>query len=93
MWFTIYFRNCVEATPKEMAIRRGVSNHVIQLYEKYENGDQSEERHSRTLFHEFSDEMGKNNMILLILILIFVSLYVAYTISGLSGQRGQAIIL
>lgn len=80
-----------------MAIRRGVSKDIIQKFEEYEEGttNHNDDRHLKTFFHEFSDEIGTRNLILLILILLFMSLYMAYTITGLSNplQRSHTITL
>jgi preprotein translocase subunit SecF len=69
-----------------MALRRGVDKTMIKVFEQYEKKDDMDKTQGvKTLLHEFSDEMGVKNFILLILGLLFISVYVAYIITGFSS--------
>ncbi|VDI52632.1 ankyrin repeat domain-containing protein 46-like [Mytilus galloprovincialis] len=83
-------RNCIGATPKEMAKRRGVPRAVLQVFDQYKKEEEVSQNNLKTLFHEFSEELGIKNLLLLILLLLFISVYAAYTITGLSSHLKRA---
>ena len=73
-----------------MALRRGVDKTMIKVFEQYEKKDDMNKTQGvKTLLHEFSDEMGVKNFILLILGLLFISVYVAYIITGFSSHLSR----
>ncbi|KAK3106141.1 hypothetical protein FSP39_013556 [Pinctada imbricata] len=101
----IFAKNQGGLTPKMMAIRRGVGQSVIEEYNLIETRlrvpkkdpvrSSSPDQRLPTLLQEFCQEMGWQNFLLLILGILFISLYVAYTITGMSRhfEYRQPIIM
>lgn len=73
-----------------MAKRRGVPRAVLQVFDQYKKEEEVSQNNLKTLFHEFSEELGIKNLLLLILLLLFISVYAAYTITGLSSHLKRA---
>lgn len=97
---SIRVRNKMGKTPLQMAERRGVSVEVLQHLRKmseledYDDPIVTSERtyYGQTLFIDFCNSVGLRVFMLLILVLLVCSLYVAYMVTGFASTEKRILI-
>lgn len=89
-WFIIFpcFRNKAGLRPRQMAEKRGVATDVIHHFRRLEKSSTKERQETLsvivTFFKEIHQELGVRYTLLFILGLLFVVLYITFTITGMS---------
>lgn len=89
-WFKIFpcFRNKAGLRPRQMAEKRGVATDVIHHFRRLEKSSTKERQETLsvivTFFKEIHQELGVRYTLLFILGLLFVVLYITFTITGMS---------
>lgn len=89
-WFKIFpcFRNKAGLRPRQMAEKRGVATDVIHHFRRLEKSSTKERQETLsvivTFFKEIHQELGVKKTLLFILGLLFVVLYITFTITGMS---------
>nr|XP_022341616.1 ankyrin repeat domain-containing protein 46-like [Crassostrea virginica] len=84
----VHARNKAGLSPRQMAVRRGVSNDVVRYLQHLEKSSNNQKKETLSVifsfFKEIHEELGLRFTLLFILGLLCVVLYITYIITGLS---------